>query len=373
MYEPLSEESRGWLANAHGSMGDAMGNIDTALDGGGLEHLIEAVLDADAEVVRLRAELAEYKKSSGDTILVNPANPPTKPVKALQFKPAEHRRDVPVVVNMRYPDNTRSIQPWVHQTRWILDLAVRAATYSDPAAEYASAVDHWRSLGYVVGGYVSGVCASDVQPWFPVDCAATLGGFPSEAFFSNYSGTPKKIITFGGPWSDDFLAAVARERAKNPRQVELVDNIVHPMMGDKDHPIQPWADYMAHVKALREDANAQGCYPFFNIAMHVGELPDADRDLLDDALGNGAGFMLERNWHPNIRNSSRARLNAEKAYMFWASCGVPIIALPGVNEENPTEVTQDFVDWAATFRRPTDLLFVGLGPSEPSPNLEKWA
>lgn len=254
---------------------------------------------------------------------------------------------------------------WFSRDILVTDLTIaNAHKLSDASAEeqYKALRDTLTSYGLTTGTYISGTTVEPIEretkyPWAVVP----LESMPESAI---YTGTVvdepyRKVIDVSDLGTRRAFQSVVKSLWEvSPATVRFIDNAaVHASAGRE----QGWASYCLNMKELRELAEGQGAVAIFNVAVHPGEMSDAETSELIEAIGHG-GLMLEMPWHTDIRKNPAATERARSRYRQLLDAGVAIImAEPGAEPSNA------LVDWVNSWRKPTDhIYFAGAFWKQPS-------
>jgi hypothetical protein len=244
---------------------------------------------------------------------------------------------------------------WFSRDSLVTDLTIGDANkLSTEAAkqQYGTLRDLLVSYGLAVGTYISGTSVEPLDKEtkyplavIPIESMAKdslyAGSLPDEPF--------REIIDVTDPGTrHSFQAAIKTLWEETPAPVRFIDNAaVHRSAGKG----QPWASYCQNMKEIRELGEAMGSVPIFNVAVHVGELSDAEAAQLIEAIGHG-GLLLEMPWHSEIRKDPAATEHARLRYRQLLDSGMAIImAEPGA------EPSSTLVNWVTTWRKPSDHLY----------------
>jgi hypothetical protein len=145
-----------------------------------------------------------------------------------------------------------------------------------------------------------------------------------------------------------FQRGIKRLWEQNPAPVRFIDNAaIHRSAGNG----QAWSSYCANIEEIRKIGESMGSLQIFNIAMHIGELSDAEAGQLIAAVGSG-GILLEMPWGEGVQRDPAATDRARTRYRQFLDTGMGVIL---VSSGGPPP--EKLVKWVATWRKPTDHLY----------------
>ena len=272
-----------------------------------------------------------------------------------------------VIVNATPGIETRP-SAWFAQDKLVTDYMVTNANligHAEAVKEYNETRDRLQSYGLAVGTYVSGTLviaeAKETNwPWAAVPLEWMPAGSRYLGAVTN-SDSRQIVDLTDAATKSGFQQGIKRLWQETPAPVRFIDNAaVHSSAGRG----QPWNIYCANIGEIRKLGDAMGSRQIFNIAVHVGEMSEAETRALINAVGDG-GIALEMPWHDNIRKDPAATARARERYRELLDSGMAIImAPPGA------EPPQPLVDWVRTWRKPSDrLYFAGAFYKPPDMNL----